>query len=101
MLSFQESGSVGAGFDTAFVVLFAIAGLLLVAGFAFVGYAMVRSARAARRAGVDPFTSKTQLLAQAVAGQTLEQRLAELDDLHRRGVISGDEHRAARTKALG
>ncbi|MBF4613889.1 SHOCT domain-containing protein [Curtobacterium sp. VKM Ac-1376] len=31
----------------------------------------------------------------------LEQRLAELDDLHARGVISDEEHRAARAAALG
>ncbi|MDP4332862.1 SHOCT domain-containing protein [Curtobacterium sp. A7_M15] len=30
----------------------------------------------------------------------LEQRLAELDDLHARGVISDDEHRAARAETL-
>jgi uncharacterized membrane protein len=30
----------------------------------------------------------------------LEQRLAELDDLHARGVISDEEHRSARAEAL-
>ena len=32
--------------------------------------------------------------------QSLEQRLTELDDLHRRGVISDAEHTTARAKAL-
>ena len=92
----------GGGFDTAFVIVFGLVALLVVSGFIFVVYAGTRSARAARRAGIDPFTNEAQLLAQAVAGrgQTLEQRLAELDDLHRRGVISTDEHRTARTRAL-
>ncbi len=32
---------------------------------------------------------------------TLEQRLAELDDLHRRGLISDDEYRRGRDAAIG
>ena len=32
--------------------------------------------------------------------RTVEERLAELDDLHSRGVISDDEHRDARAKIL-
>lgn len=84
-----------------FSVAFAVVGVLVLAGFLFVGYAMVRSARAARRAGIDPFTSDAQLLAQAVSGRPgIEQRLRELDDLHRRGVISAEEHRAGRTAAI-
>lgn len=69
------------------------------AGFVLVGYSAIRSARAARRAGIDPFTHEGQLLAQALAGrsQTLEQ---QLDDLHRRGVTSTEEHLAARARAL-
>ena len=94
--------SVG-GAESVFLVLFGLAAAIILAGFVFVGYSMVRSARAARRAGVDPFTPESVLLAQALggaAGQPLEQRLRELDDLHRRGVISADEHRAARARAL-
>ena len=91
------------GAETAFLVLAVVVGLLVLGGFLVVGYTMLRSARAARRAGIDPFTTPAQLVAQALSGSgsSLEQRLAELDDLHRRGVISGDEHRAARAKALG
>ena len=92
----------GEGFDLFFVV-FGIAVAIVLAGFVFVGYTMVRSARAAKRAGIDPFTPPAVLMAQAVrggAGRSLEQRLTELDDLHRRGVISTEEHAAARRKAL-
>ena len=32
--------------------------------------------------------------------RTVEERLAELDDLHERGVISDDEHREARGRIL-
>lgn len=34
------------------------------------------------------------------ATRPTQERLAELEDLHRQGVISDDEHRAARTDAL-
>lgn len=101
-LTIEVSGDSG-GFETLFLIAFAFVGLLVVTGFAFVAYAAIRSARAARRSGIDPFTPDAQLLAQAISGQgrTVEQRLAELDDLHRRGVISNDEHRTARARALG
>ena len=95
--------AVSTGFEPWFLVALGLAGAVIVAGFVFVAYAIVRSARAARRAGVDPFTPDGVLLADAVrgrAGTPLEQRLAELDDLHRRGVISAEEHAAARRKAL-
>ena len=97
----EVSGESG-GFETAFLVAFAVVALLVIAGFAFVAYAAVRSARAARRAGIDPFTPDAQLLAEAISaqGRTVEQRLAELDDLHRRGVISTEEHGTARARAL-
>ena len=85
-----------------FFVAFAVVALLLLIGFVFVGYTMYRSHRAAKRAGLDPFASEAQVIAQAISGSpiTLEKRLAQLDDLHRRGVISGEEHRTARGRAL-
>ena len=97
-----ELGGESGAFETAFLVVFAVVAALVLAGFVFVAYAATRSARAARRAGIDPFTSEAQLLAQAISGhgRSVEQRLAELDDLHRRGVISSEEHRAARARAL-
>ena len=91
------------GFESAFSVVFGLVALGILLGFAFSAYSMYRGYRASRRAGIDPFTPDSVLLAQAVRGrqpQSLEQRLAELDDLHRRGVISSEEHRAARAKAL-
>lgn len=38
--------------------------------------------------------------ARRTPGNRHEQRLAELDDLHARGVISDEEHREARAEAL-
>ena len=85
-----------------FLVAFAIVGSLILLGFLFVAYSIFRSYRAARRAGLDPFASEAQVIAQAISrpGMTLEQRLTELDDLHRRGVISSQEHLTARQRAL-
>lgn len=58
-------------------------GLIVVAVVVIVWIAVVRS----RRSNGAPRTFR-------------EQRLAELDDLHARGVITDDERRAARAEAL-
>ena len=101
-MTFESTPGGDGGFD-AFAVVFVVVGLLVLCGFVAVGVAMVRGARASRRAGIDPFTPESVVLAQALRGEparSLEQRLAELDDLHRRGVITGEEHAAARRAAL-
>lgn len=104
MLSFEEGPPVADPLFEAdlFLVAFALVGSLVLLGFLFVAYSILRSYRAAKRAGLDPFASEAQVIAQAISGpaRTLEQRLHELDDLHRRGIISGEEHRMARAKAL-
>lgn len=104
-LNAREIGPLddGSGFESLFSLVFGLTVLLVLAGFVFTGYSMVRSARAAKRSGSDPFTPPAVLMAQAVRGRgtrSLEQRLAELDDLHARGVISSEEHAAARRSAL-
>jgi len=59
-----------------------------------------------RRAGLNPLIADTQLEArladsQALTpGRTIEERLAELAALHQRGVISDEEHAAARLKVI-
>jgi hypothetical protein len=66
----------------------------------------LRSRRVLRAHGIDPMAAQAELavrLAQGPLGtpsKSLEQRLAELDDLHRRGLITADEHGAARRAAL-
>ena len=103
MLSIEEGelspGPLSVGL---FELAIAAIGSLVLLGFLFVAYGIVRSHRAAKRAGLDPFASEAQVIAQAVRGSslTLEQRLAELDDLHRRGVISTEERAAARQHVL-
>jgi len=90
----------------AFGILWGVGAVVIGLGFvAIVVTIIVRSARMAKR-GQNPFTVQEDLAYQAVQSRTLapekslEQRLAELDDLHTRGVISDDEHRAARAEAL-
>jgi hypothetical protein len=39
--------------------------------------------------------------AQPTGARSVEQRLADLEDLHRRGVINADEYAAARIRILG
>ena len=65
-----------------------------------------RSRRVLRDSGLDPLTARAQIAARVARGplaapaQSLEQRLSELDDLHRRGMITEAEYSAARTAAL-
>jgi hypothetical protein len=64
-----------------------------------------------RSGGLNPFVAREQLearlnetLSATAAGppapQSLEQRLAELDDLHARGVISDQEHADGRARLI-
>ena len=67
---------------------------------------IVRSRRVLKDAGLDPLAAEAQLAVALSRGPLmapavpLEQRLTELDDLHRRGVISDAEHATARAKVL-
>lgn len=91
-------------------VLMVVFGLLFVVIFVTVVVVMVtsvsRSRRALRDGGLDPLAAEAQLAARAANSQLLaprrplEERLRELDDLHTRGVISTEEHAAARAAAL-
>ncbi|MFJ2977554.1 SHOCT domain-containing protein [Curtobacterium sp. NPDC087082] len=99
-------GFGGLGDFGAFGVLFGVGSAVIGLGFvAIVVTIILRSARMAKR-GQNPFTMEEDLAYQAMQSRTLapekslEQRLAELDDLRARGVISDEEHRTARTEAL-
>ena len=87
-----------------FLALFAV---LFCTVVVFIITSTVRNARVLRKAGLDPLTAQSQLAARAGRSQllsphrSLEERLAELDDLRERGVITAEEHAAARARALG
>jgi hypothetical protein len=67
--AFESVPQDGGAFESGFLIAFVVVGAIVLAGFVFVGYAMVRSARAARRSGIDPFTPESVLIADALRGQ--------------------------------
>ncbi len=96
-----------------FLVLFAV---IVVVGIGFSVYVGIRKYTILKRAGHDPFTVDAALAAKvlnsdmlrpgtaadvAAPARSLEQRLADVDSLHERGVISADERAAARAAILG
>jgi hypothetical protein len=106
--------SSGPSFPTGFIVLFVIVGILIVVGVIVSVSTGIRRASVLRSGGLSPFYAKEQLeveLAKNLRGavapapgqpaKTTEQRLAELDNLHERGVISGEERAAGRARIIG
>ncbi|GAA3527601.1 hypothetical protein AFL01nite_03450 [Aeromicrobium flavum] len=99
---FEESSIV----DTVFVVVFALVLVGIIATVVLQAVIFRRNHRVAKASGRDVFTLPTDLATSALNGdlfsgqRSIEERLAELDDLHRRGVISPEEHAAARTRVL-
>ena len=91
---------------SAFGVIFAIASIVITAGFITVIVIIVRNFARAKAAGHDPLTLETDLAMRALDSEILapaksiEQRLAEIDDLAARGIISPDERQAARAEVL-
>lgn len=96
-------------FSGPFLILFVIVGLIVLAGFVYVGYALVRNRRRLRDAGHDPTTINADLAARAMNsrllapadGRPVADRLAELDRLHAAGSITDAERTAARASILG
>jgi len=97
------------GAPTGFRLFFGAVVVLIVLGFVVLLVTAAYRVRAARRAGLDPVAADIQLAGQlrksallAPAGQekTTEQRLAELDTLHRSGAITEDERDAQRARIL-
>ncbi len=93
-------------FGPTFTGLFAIVGILILAGTAAVIVLIVMNLRKVRQAGHDPLTMNADLSVRALDSallapeKTTEARLAELDDLLQRGVITSEEHGEARMRVL-
>jgi hypothetical protein len=93
-------------FPPFFLIAFAVVGAFILVAFGFAVTSAVRSRQVLRDSGLDPLAAHAQIAARLAQGplatpvRSLEQRLAELDDLHRRGVISDSEHGDARRAAL-
>ena len=93
-------------FGAGFVVFFGLVVLFIVAVVVVMIVTISRNAAKARELGHDPLTMQTELTARAMDSsllapqKSLEARLAELDDLHARGVITAEEHAKARADTL-
>ena len=93
-------------FPPFFLIMFGVVATFIVVVLVMGVVSAVRSRKVLRDAGLDPLAAHAQIAARLAHGplgaqeKSLEQRLAELDDLHRRGVISSTEHEAARAEAL-
>ena len=86
--------------------LVVLGGVVTLLGIVAVVVVTVYRSRRMVARGQNPLTVQEDIAYRAMQSQTLaptttlEQRLAELDDLHRRGVITDDEHRTARAETL-
>ena len=105
MNDFDDPGFFS-GMPTFMVVFFVIFLVVFVLVVVFSAYSAIRNWRTLKTAGLDPMTAHAQIAGQLANSELLavekstEQRLRELDDLHARGVINDEEHRAARAAAL-
>ncbi len=89
-----------------FTIMFVVVAVIFVAIVVLGVTIALRSRRVLRDSGLDPLAAGAQIAARISRGplatpvQSMEQRLSELDDLHRRGLITDAEHDAARRTAL-
>ncbi|WP_102509421.1 SHOCT domain-containing protein [Sanguibacter massiliensis] len=121
----RTSGAAGMsdGLPAYLVVFLVLFGLAFVAALTVIVVSGVRNYRLAKARGYDPLTMETEMAARLMDSQlmqpatptdattapsamtapsaTTEERLAEIDSLHDRGVITADERAAARAKILG
>lgn len=104
-----DVGSAPASFSAIFGIMIA----LVVIGIGFSVVIAIRKYLILKDAGTDPFTVDAAVAAKVLKSdmlrserpqtdpqRTVEQRLAELDDLHARGVISAEERQTARAEIL-
>ena len=87
-LAVQDFSPTGDPFLSGIDAFAALVVVLMVAMLGLFAWLLVRNVRILRRAG----TSRR--------GASLEERLQELDDLHRRGRITAAEHATARQRVL-
>ncbi|WP_454851907.1 hypothetical protein [Promicromonospora soli] len=106
----------GDPFMSAFNALFVIVPIFFIGFVALVIVLIVVNARRLKRKGINPLATNAEIMADAMrssaaqrpvtqpaAGpaQTLEARLAEIEQLHAAGKISAAERDAARARVLG
>ncbi|RKS72408.1 hypothetical protein CLV35_2652 [Motilibacter peucedani] len=92
------------GLSVGFSLLFTLAVVVVLAVGALLVVSLVRNVRVLRRAGVSPFTLQSQVALRYLRGgppDSLEGRLAELESMELRGLITSDERASARARLLG
>ena len=88
------------------ILIFGFVTFMFVAVFGTIVFIIVKNVQKARELGHDPFTMETELTAKAIDSsllgptQTIESRLAELDGLRTRGIITEPEFAKARAEAI-
>jgi hypothetical protein len=106
---FEEFDGSDGFFDTMPAVMqigFAVFAVFFVLVLVLVVTTFVRSRKVLRDSGIDPLAAHAHVAARLAAGplgtpaRSLEQRLAELDDLRHRGLITAEEHEAGRRAAI-
>jgi len=94
------------GFPLFFMIAFAVVALIILAVVVLIVRSAIRSRQVLRDSGLDPLAAHAQIAARIATGplgtpaKSLEQRLTEVDDLRRRGLITEAEHGEARRAAL-
>lgn len=92
-----------------FLFFFGLVVVLMVCMVAFGVVTAARNRRVLREAGIDPMTAGAQLTARLIRGSAAAQpavqpsavdRLAELDDLRNRGLITSEEYAARRGRII-
>lgn len=95
-----------AGFGIVFIVIAVVSVVVIIGVVVLIVLVVARNARKVRQAGYDPLTLNAELATRVLDSsvlqptQTIEQRLAEVEDLRARGVISAEEREKARAEIL-
>jgi len=90
---------------TAFVWFFGFVIVMMVCIVVAGVVAVIRNRRVLRQAGLDPMTVESQLAVRLLRSQALSEpaastRLAELDDLRNRGLITAEEYTTRRAEII-
>ncbi|WP_049829425.1 hypothetical protein [Arthrobacter sp. RIT-PI-e] len=107
MMNALDANPVLAGPAGPFGVFFVVVLVLVLTGFVVVIVGIIRNSRRIRQSGHDPLTLQSDLAVRALNSDLLsprrstEERLAELQRLHRDGTITAEELAAARARILG
>lgn len=95
------------GFPAAIGIAFAFFVVFFLVVLTLIVVSAVKRYRAAKAAGLDPFAADVQVMGRVhdsallAPERSVQERLAEVDELARNGAISASERDAARARILG